>query len=192
MRKRGGEARKNKHSQNRDVPRLDEADLLALLSSKSDPLLLVLDCVKDPNNLGALLRTAEGAGVSAVIAPKDRAVGITDTVRRVSVGAADRVPFVQVTNLARALRSLKDEGFWLIGTSDAATQSLYETDLTGKIAIIMGAEDEGIRRLTAEECDFLVSFPLAGQIDCLNVSVSAGICLYEAVRQRLPKPSKNS
>ena len=188
MRKRGNEARKNKHVGERaresEAKALDEGDLEDLLAGKEAPLLLILDCVKDPNNLGAILRTADGAGVDAVIAPKDKSVGLTDTVRRVSVGGADSVPFVKVTNLARTMRSLKDRGVWLVGTSDQAGQSLYETDLKGPLAIVMGAEDEGIRRLTMDECDFLVKFPMKGRVDCLNVSVSTGICLYEALRQR--------
>ncbi len=163
---------------------MDEGDLEELLEGVESPLLLVLDCVKDPNNLGALLRTADGAGVHAVIAPKDKAAGITDTVRRVSVGAADSVPFVKVTNLARTLRSLKERGIWIAGTSDRAEKTLYETDLQGSLAVVVGAEDEGMRRLTEEECDFLVKFPMKGKVACLNVSVSAGVCLYEAVRQR--------
>lgn len=184
MRKRSGEARQNKHVGEREARALDEGDLDRILEGVISPLLLVLDCVKDPNNLGALLRTADGAGVHAVIAPKDKSAGITDTVRRVSVGAADNVPFVKVTNLARTLRALKERGIWIVGSSDRATKSLYETDLKGPLAIVMGAEDEGMRRLTEEECDFLVRFPMKGKVACLNVSVSAGVCLYEAVRQR--------
>ncbi|MBT4799168.1 MAG: 23S rRNA (guanosine(2251)-2'-O)-methyltransferase RlmB [Verrucomicrobia bacterium] len=161
-----------------------EGDLFEILDNKEQPLLLILDCVQDPNNLGAILRTADGAGVDAVIAPKDKAVGLTDTVRRVAVGAAESVPFVKVTNLARTMRELKERGVWLVGTSDQATQSLYETDLKGAVAIVMGREGEGMRQLTEKECDFLVNFPMKGTVDCLNVSVSAGVCLYEAVRQR--------
>ncbi|MDB4641578.1 23S rRNA (guanosine(2251)-2'-O)-methyltransferase RlmB [Akkermansiaceae bacterium] len=161
-----------------------EGDLFEILDNNEQPLLLILDCVQDPNNLGAILRTADGAGVDAVIAPKDKAVGLTDTVRRVAVGAAESVPFVKVTNLARTMRELKERGVWLVGTSDQATQSLYETDLKGAVAIVMGREGEGMRQLTEKECDFLVNFPMKGTVDCLNVSVSAGVCLYEAVRQR--------
>nr|XP_061810468.1 23S rRNA (guanosine-2'-O-)-methyltransferase RlmB-like [Nerophis lumbriciformis] len=184
MRKRGNEARKNKHVGEREAKALDEGDLDDLLAEKEAPFLLILDCVKDPNNLGAILRTADGAGVDAVIAPKDKSVGITDTVRRVSVGGADSVPFVKVTNLARTMRNLKERGLWLVGTSDQGERSLYETDLRGPLAIVMGAEGEGIRRLTSDECDFLVKFPMKGKVDCLNVSVATGICLYEALRQR--------
>ena len=187
MRKRAWEARDNRHSRPRSErearPRV-EGDLFEILDNKEQPLLLILDCVQDPNNLGAILRTADGAGVDAVIAPKDKAVGLTDTVRRVAVGAAESVPFVKVTNLARTMRELKERGVWLVGTSDQATQSLYETDLKGAVAIVMGREGEGMRQLTEKECDYLVNFPMKGTVDCLNVSVSAGVCLYEAVRQR--------
>ncbi|MDE0825427.1 MAG: 23S rRNA (guanosine(2251)-2'-O)-methyltransferase RlmB [Akkermansiaceae bacterium] len=155
-----------------------------ILEGKAAPLLLVLDGVQDPHNLGAILRTAEGAGVDAVIAPKDRAVGVTETVRRISVGAADRVPFLQVTNLARTLDELKEAGVWLMGTSDRATKDLYEVEMTGPLAILMGAEEKGMRRLTEDACDFLVSIPMAGKVECLNVSVATGVCLFEAVRQR--------
>lgn len=147
-------------------------------------MLLVLDCVQDPHNLGAILRTADGAGVTAVVAPKDKSAGITDTVRRISVGAADSVPFFQVTNLARTMKKLQDAGVWLVGTSDAGTGTLYETKLTGPMAIVMGAEGTGMRRLTEDGCDFLVKIPMAGKVECLNVSVATAVCLYEAVRQR--------
>ncbi len=191
MRKRAGEARDNRHSRSnrasheREAKPLGEGDLPEILEGKESPLLLILDCVQDPNNLGAILRTADGAGVDAVIAPKDKAVGLTDTVRRVSVGASESVSFVKVTNLARTMRELKERGVWLVGTSDKATQSLYETDLKGPIAIVMGREGEGMRQLTEKECDFLIQFPMKGKVDCLNVSVATGVCLYEAVRQRM-------
>ena len=187
MRKRAGEARDNRHSRprgEREARPRGEGDLFEILANKEKPLLLILDCVQDPNNLGGILRTADGAGVDAVIAPKDKAVGLTDTVRRVAVGAAESVRFVKVTNLARTMRELKDRGVWLVGTSDQAMQSLYDTDLKGAVAIVMGREGEGMRQLTEKECDFLVNFPMKGTVDCLNVSVSAGVCLYEAVRQR--------
>ncbi len=187
MRKRAGEARENRHARprgEREARPKNEGDLQEILDAVEAPLLLILDCVQDPNNLGAILRTADGAGVDAVIAPKDKAVGLTDTVRRVSVGASESVPFVKVTNLARTMRDLKERGVWLVGTSDRATQSLYETDLKGPIAIVMGREGEGMRQLTEKECDFLIKFPMKGKVDCLNVSVSAAVCLYESVRQR--------
>jgi 23S rRNA (guanosine2251-2'-O)-methyltransferase len=165
---------------------LDEHDLLRLVAETETPFLLILDCVQDPHNLGAILRTADGAGVHAVIAPKDKAVGITETVRRVSVGAADHVPFVQVTNLARTMEQLKEAGVWFVGTSDRAGKTLYELDLRGPLALVLGAEEKGMRRLTEENCDFLAKLPMAGKVECLNVSVAAGVCLFEAVRQRTP------
>ena len=158
---------------------------MALIAQQSTPFVLILDCVQDPHNLGAILRTADAAGVHAVVAPKDKAVGITETVRRVSVGAADHIPFAQVTNLARTMEKLKAAGLWLVGTSDHATsKSLYDLDLTGPLALVMGAEDKGLRRLTQEHCDFLASIPMAGQVGCLNVSVATGVCVFEALRQR--------
>lgn len=187
MRKRAGEARENRHARprgEREAKPRNEGDLAGILDEVPSPLILILDCVQDPNNLGAILRTADGAGVDAVIAPKDKSVGLTDTVRRVAVGSAENVPFVKVTNLARTMRDLKERGIWIVGTSDRATQSLYETDLKGPLAVVMGREGEGMRHLTEKECDFLVRFPMKGKVDCLNVSVSAGVCLYEAVRQR--------
>ena len=147
--------------------------------------LLILDCVQDPHNLGAILRTADGAGVQAVVVPKDKSVGITDTVRRISVGAADSIPFVRVTNLSRAMKSLREAGMWLVGTSDKAEKTLYETDLQGTLGIVIGAEGDGLRRLTEEGCDFLVKLPMLGSVPCLNASVATGVCLYEAVRQRI-------
>ncbi|MFM7181069.1 MAG: 23S rRNA (guanosine(2251)-2'-O)-methyltransferase RlmB [Verrucomicrobiales bacterium] len=167
------------------VPRLEEEDVLELVRGRKDAFLLVLDGVQDPHNLGACLRTANAAGVQAVIAPKDRAVALTETARQVACGAAEITPFVQVTNLARFLSRLQEAGLWLVGTADEATQSIYQTDLKGPIAIVMGAEGKGIRRLTAEGCDFLVRVPMRGQVDCLNVSVATGVCLFEALRQRL-------
>ena len=163
---------------------LDEAALQDILAEQPQGLYLVLDCVQDPHNLGAILRTADGAGVAAVIAPKDKSVGITETVLRVSVGAAEKVPFIQVTNLARTMKTMKDAGIWFTGTSDRGDRSLYDVDLTGGVAIVMGAEGDGMRRLTAENCDFLVRIPMHGSVPCLNVSVATGVCLYEAVRQR--------
>jgi 23S rRNA (guanosine2251-2'-O)-methyltransferase len=149
-------------------------------------LLLVLDGVEDPHNLGACLRTADAAGVEAVIVPRDRAAGMTATVRKVASGAAESVPLVQVTNLARALRQLQDAGVWVIGTDADADLSLYDADLTGPMAIALGAEGRGLRRLTREHCDRLISIPMIGSVESLNVSVAAGVCLYEAHRQRRP------
>ena len=183
----GREARENRHVKEveKAAPALDEDDLMAIVAGREVPFLLILDCVQDPHNLGAILRTADAAGVDAVVAPKDKAAGITETVRRVSVGAADHVPFVQVTNLARTMEKLKEAGVWIVGTSDhAASKSLYDLDLKGPLAIVMGAEEKGMRRLTEENCDFLAAIPMAGKVECLNVSVATGVCLFEAVRQR--------
>lgn len=184
------QARENRHvkpaAEEKPTPSLDEHDLMRIVSETEVPFLLILDCVQDPHNLGAILRTADGAGVHAVIAPKDKAVGITETVRRVSVGAADHVPFVQVTNLARTMEQLKEAGLWFVGTSDRAGKTLYELDLRGPLALVLGAEEKGMRRLTEENCDFLAKLPMAGKVECLNVSVAAGVCLFEAVRQRSP------
>ena len=163
---------------------LDENDLPELLARAATPLLLVLDQVQDPHNLGACLRSAAAAGVTAVVVPRDRAAGITPVVHKASAGAVDRVALVQVTNLARALRQLKQAGVWLVGLAGDAGRTLHETDLSGPIAIVMGSEGEGLRRLTAEECDFLVRIPMAGPVESLNVSVATGIALFEALRQR--------
>jgi 23S rRNA (guanosine2251-2'-O)-methyltransferase len=165
-------------------PRLDESDLDRIVSERETPFVLILDCVQDPHNLGAILRSADGAGVDAVIAPKDKSVGITETVRRIAVGAAESVPFIQVTNLARTMKRLQELGVWLVGTSDRGKQMIYDVDLKGSIGIVMGAEGDGLRRLTEDTCDFLVKIPMAGKVECLNVSVATGVCLYEAVRQR--------
>jgi 23S rRNA (guanosine2251-2'-O)-methyltransferase len=167
---------------------LDEAELFKLLGNLTvPPFLLVLDNVQDPHNLGACLRVADGAGVQAVIVPKDRSVGLTDTVRTVACGAAEHVPLIQVVNLARTLDQLKDAGIWTVGTTDRTEQSIYQVDLTGPLALVMGSEGTGLRRLTAEKCDFLVSIQMFGSVSSLNVSVATGICLYEAVRQRTGK-----
>ncbi len=163
----------------------DEPYLKALLKRLDvPPFLLILDAVQDPHNLGACLRTAEGAGVHAVITPRDRSVGLTPTVRKVASGAAESIPFVQVTNLARTLKWLKQEGVWLIGTAGEAEGLLYRCDLKGPLAIVVGGEGKGLRRLTREQCDLLVRLPMAGTVESLNVSVATGVTLYEAVRQR--------
>jgi 23S rRNA (guanosine2251-2'-O)-methyltransferase len=153
-------------------------------ASTTPPLLLVLDGVQDPHNLGACMRTADAAGVAAVIVPKDRAAGLSATVRKVASGAAESVPLIQVTNLARTLRWLKEREIWIVGTDDQAEHSLYGAKLTGPLAIVLGAEGTGLRRLTRENCDALVSIPMRGIVESLNVSVAAGVLLYEAVRQR--------
>ncbi|HEX5515511.1 MAG TPA: 23S rRNA (guanosine(2251)-2'-O)-methyltransferase RlmB [Gammaproteobacteria bacterium] len=149
------------------------------------PFLLVLDQVQDPHNLGACLRSADAAGVHAVIAPRDNAVGLTPTVHKVASGAAGTIPFFQVTNLARVLRRLREQGIWLIGAAGEAEVDLYHADLRGPLALVMGAEDTGLRRLTREHCDLLVRIPMQGQVESLNVSVATGVLLFEAVRQRL-------
>jgi 23S rRNA (guanosine2251-2'-O)-methyltransferase len=156
----------------------------ALEAAGDSPLLLVLDGVQDPHNLGACLRSADAAGVAAVIAPRDRAAGLTPVARKVAAGAAETVPFVSVVNLARTLRELKERGIWLVGTDGETDRSIYEADLKGPTAIVMGSEGEGMRRLTRECCDLLVSIPMAGAVESLNVSVATGIVLFEAVRQR--------
>lgn len=156
----------------------------ALEAAGPAPFLLVLDGVQDPHNLGACLRSADAAGVAAVIVPRDRAAGLTPVVRKVAAGAAEAVPLVPVVNLARTLRDLKERGLWLVGTDDAADKALYEADLKGPLALVMGSEGEGMRRLTRECCDVLVSIPMAGAVESLNVSVATGVALFEAVRQR--------
>ena len=162
-----------------------ESDLYILLDGlPHPPLLLCLDEVTDPHNLGACLRSADAAGVDAVVVPKDNAASLTPTVSKVARGAAEVVPFFQVTNLARCLRELKTRGIWCIGLSGAAGQSLYQTDLTGPLALVLGAEGKGLRRLTADTCDSLASLPMRGTVSSLNVSVTTGIALYEALRQR--------
>lgn len=163
----------------------DETFLFELVRGLNRPaLLLVLDGVTDPHNLGACLRSAEAAGVDAVIAPKDKAAGLTSVARKVACGAAEVLPFVPVTNLARTLKQLQDEGIWLVGAAGEAEHTVYQTDLTGSIALVMGAEGQGLRRLTRETCDYLVNIPMAGSVSSLNVSVATGVCLFEAVRQR--------
>lgn len=162
-----------------------EHDLFAMLDEQTTPaFLLILDSVTDPHNLGACLRSCDAAGIQGVIAPKDKAVGLTATVSKVACGAAESVPFYQVTNLARTMKELQQRGVWLYGTAGEASSSIYETDLTGPMAIVMGAEGKGLRRLTREACDHLVHIPMAGEVSSLNVSVATGICLFEALRQR--------
>ena len=163
---------------------MSEQQLYDHLSQIDAPLFLVLDGVPDPHNLGACLRTAEAAGVNAVIIPKDKSAGLNPTVRKVASGAAESIPLVTVTNLARALEKLKALGVWIVGTDDGTTRSIFQQELTGSLAIVMGSEGNGLRRLTRGKCDFLVSIPMAGEISSLNVSVAAGVALFEAVRQR--------
>jgi len=151
---------------------------------KGPPLLLVLDGITDPHNLGACLRVADGAGAHAVIAPKDHAAGINATVAKVASGAAETMPYFMVTNLARTLGELKERNIWCIGTSGDAPKTLYQVDLKGPTALVLGAEGDGMRQLTRKTCDELVSIPMAGAVESLNVSVASGVCLYEALRQR--------
>ncbi|AXN32224.1 23S rRNA (guanosine(2251)-2'-O)-methyltransferase RlmB [Vibrio coralliilyticus] len=164
---------------------LNENDLDDILVQHSAPLLLVLDGVTDPHNLGACLRNADAAGVAAVIVPKDKSANITATVSKVACGAAETVPLVRVTNLARTMRALQEQGIWFVGTAGEATHDIYQAKLTGPLAIVMGAEGDGMRRLTRETCDDLIKIPMAGSVSSLNVSVASGVCLFEAVRQRL-------
>ena len=164
---------------------MDVDEVLDLLEDKPEPaLLLILDGVTDPHNLGACLRTADAAGVHAVIAPRDKAVGMNSTVQRVACGAAETVPYIMVTNLARTMRQLKDRDVWLVGTDDEAKSSIHQVDGRRAMAWVMGAEGEGMRRLTRETCDELVKIPMLGSVESLNVSVASAVCLYETVRQR--------
>lgn len=163
----------------------NEKDLLVLLETSSTPwFILILDGVTDPHNLGACLRTAEASGVDLVIVPKDKNASMTPTVSKVACGAAELVPVVRVTNLARTMKALQQQGVWIYGAAGEATESLYEFDLTTSAALVMGAEGKGMRRLTRETCDNIFSIPMLGQVESLNVSVATGVCLYEVVRQR--------
>jgi 23S rRNA (guanosine2251-2'-O)-methyltransferase len=165
---------------------LSESELFSLIEGLNKPaLLLILDGVQDPHNLGACVRSADGVGVDALIIPKDKSVGITPVVAKVASGALNNVPVVQVTNLARAMEQLKKAGIWIVGMDDKSDQTLYQVDLTLPLAITLGAEGSGLRRLTKEKCDFLVKLPMLGMVESLNVSVASGICLYEALRQRI-------
>lgn len=158
-------------------------DVLANIGDKP-PFLLILDCVQDPHNLGACLRTADAAGVDAIIIPKDKSTAVTPVVRKVACGAAETVPVISVTNLARTMQELKDAGIWIAGSAGDAPQTIYQANLKGPLAIVAGAEGDGMRRLTKENCDFLVSIPMFGSVSSLNVSVAVGVMLFEAVRQR--------
>jgi 23S rRNA (guanosine2251-2'-O)-methyltransferase len=168
---------------------LNEGDLDSILeqtfsAGKEQPFLLILDGVTDPHNLGACLRNADAAGVQAVIVPKDNAVGVTPVVRKVAVGAAETVPLIQVTNLTRTLKHIQQQGIWVVGTAGEASQVIYDCKIQGPIALVIGAEGKGMRRLTRETCDELVKLPMAGAVSSLNVSVATGVCLFEIVRQR--------
>jgi 23S rRNA (guanosine2251-2'-O)-methyltransferase len=151
---------------------------------QGDAFILILDGVTDPHNLGAVLRTADAAGVHIVIAPKDRSAPMNATVSKVACGAAEAVPYIQVTNLARTMKDLQERGVWIVGTAGEAEQNVYQQSLTGPMALVMGAEGQGMRRLTRENCDYLINIPMAGEVSSLNVSVATGVCLFEAVRQR--------
>lgn len=162
-----------------------EADLLRAVEGKSGPvLILVLDGVTDPHNLGACLRSADASGVDAVVVPKDNSADLTPVSRKVACGAAEVVPFVKVTNISRTLQALQSRGVWLYGADGDAEKTIYDSDLVESVALVMGAEGKGMRRLTREQCDFLVKLPMAGSVSSLNVSVAAGVCLFEVVRQR--------
>jgi len=168
------------------VPSLPEEDLYERVAATKDALLLILDCVQDPHNLGACLRSADAAGALAVIVPTDKSVGVTGVVRQVACGGAEHTPVVRVTNLSRAMARLKELGVWLVGTADETKDDLFAAKLTGPLGIVMGAEGSGLRRLTRDHCDLLVRIPMApdAKVDCLNVSVATGVTLFEVVRQR--------
>ncbi|MES2141947.1 MAG: 23S rRNA (guanosine(2251)-2'-O)-methyltransferase RlmB [Pseudomonadota bacterium] len=170
----------------RSLPIKDEKYLLSLIKKLAKPaFLLLLDEVQDPHNLGACLRSADAAGVDAVIITQNRSVGMTPVVRKIASGAAETTPLITVTNLANTLRKLKEEGIWIYGLDGRATQTIYDTDLKGPIGLVLGAEGEGLRRLTRDLCDGLLAIPMQGSVTSLNVSVAAGVCLFEAFRQRL-------
>ncbi len=174
------------------VKSLDELLEQIEASGAEPPLLLVLDGVTDPHNLGACLRVADGAGAHAVIAPKDHAAGINATVAKVASGAAETVPYFMVTNLARTLGELKERNIGCLGTAGDATKTIYDVNLTGPVALVLGAEGEGLRQLTRKTCDELVSIPMRGAVESLNVSVASGVCLYEALRQRTARGSQSA
>jgi len=164
-----------------------EGDLPDLIAGLDQPFLLILDGVTDPHNLGACLRSADAAGVHAVIVPKDRSAQLNATAKKVASGAAENVPLIRVTNLARTMRVLQEANVWIVGTAGEADHTVFQSKMTGPMALVMGAEGEGMRRLTREHCDELISIPMAGSVSSLNVSVATGICLFEAVRQRTSK-----
>jgi len=168
------------------ISTLDEDEALDLLDSiQKDPFILILDQVQDPRNLGACLRSADAAGVDLVIMPSDRSAGLTDVVRHVASGAAESLPLARAKNLSRFMKKLQEKGIRLVGTSDQAKKNVFEADLKGSLGLVVGAEGTGIRRLTAENCDLLINIPMSGSVECLNVSVATGICLFEVFRQRI-------
>ncbi|MEM8549338.1 MAG: 23S rRNA (guanosine(2251)-2'-O)-methyltransferase RlmB [Verrucomicrobiota bacterium] len=179
------DARHNAHAADRvQLEPMNEKQFLAALKEIDEPFVLVIDGVQDPHNLGACLRSADAAGVDFVVAPQKHTVGLTETVRRIACGGADHVPYIQVQNLNRTLEKLKEAGLWLVGTGDEEAQLLYEVDMKGPLAIVLGREDTGVRKSIADKCDFLVKIPMNGTVECLNLSVATGVCLFEAVRQR--------
>jgi 23S rRNA (guanosine2251-2'-O)-methyltransferase len=188
----GGAAHQGVVAEVRPSVPLDENSLLDLVTATAGPaLVLVLDGVSDPHNLGACLRTADAAGATAVVAPRDRAASLSPVVRKVAAGAAETVPFAQVTNLARGLKDLKQAGLWVGGTASDGEIEIFDADLSGPLALVMGSEGRGLRRLTRETCDFTLRLPMQGALGSLNVSVAAGIALFEAVRQRRPRVAKS-
>jgi 23S rRNA (guanosine2251-2'-O)-methyltransferase len=175
-----------RYSQSASIVHLEnENDLFDLIERTENPLILILEGVQDPHNLGACMRSASGAGVTAILAPMKGSCGITHTVRDVSCGGADEIPFLKIKNIGMLLRKFQEKKMQIIGTSDRGQDLLYDVDLTQPTVFVLGGEGWGIRKVTGDLCDHLVNIPMAGKVDCLNVSVSAGICLYEAVRQRL-------
>ena len=173
------------------ISTLDEDEALDFIDSlDADPFVLLLDQVQDPRNLGACLRSAEGAGVDLVVMPSDRSAGLTDVVRHVAAGAAESLALARARNLSRFMGRLKDVGVKLAGTSDQASEPVFDADLSGPLGLVVGAEGSGLRRLTADNCDLLVNIPMTGKVDCLNVSVATGICLFEVRRQRISKANR--
>lgn len=170
------------------LPPWQEAELLEALTGAQAPLVLLLDGVQDPHNLGACLRTADACGALAVVVPKDRAAGMNATVRKVAAGAAETTPLVTITNLARCMKLLKEAGLWIAGADMAGDKLAYEADLAGSLALVLGSEGEGLRELTRKHCDFLVRLPQAGSVESLNVSVACGMLMYESLRQRQASP----
>lgn len=182
------QARENRHTPERLLfEPMSPEQALEKLETLSNPFVLIIDGVQDPHNLGACLRSADAAGVDIVFAPEKHTVGLTETVRRIACGGADRVPYIQVGNLGQIMDRLKSMGIWLVGTGDEESQLLYQVDMQGPLAIVMGSEAKGLRQKIAERCDHLVRIPMLGKTDCLNLSVATGVCLFEAVRQRLPR-----
>ena len=179
-------ARKNKHSQEKNIIiQLGEDDIIPYIQEQEEePFILIIDGIQDAHNLGACLRSAEAAGIQVVIAPQKHTIGLTETVRRIACGSADKIPYVQVHNLNQILLKLREIGITIVGTGDQGAEILYEVDLKGPLAIVIGSEAHGIHTKVAEKCDSLVRIPMLGSGDCLNLSVATGICLFEAVRQR--------